>query len=1168
MFRADYPRFYIGDNPPFIPTAFIIRYCRLTLSFTFDKCKPPITGRLHLLIFARYLSLMTVLIWRMVAPRLRVDLYYCFLALGITAPLCAQKPLFSLVPSQTSNLTFKNEIIENEKINILTYEYFHNGGGVAIGDINNDGLADIYLTGNLAPNRLYLNKGDLRFEDITKAAGTGGSQGWATGVTMVDINQDGWLDIYVCYSGNLPEPYRANQLFVNNQDGTFTERAAEYGIDDTGYATHASFFDYDLDGDLDLYILNHNIFPIENFKPDEVRNSYDPNVGDKLYENDNGKFSNVNLIANIHTNPLGYGLGVSIGDLNNDRYPDIYIANDFIEHDYCYINNGDGTFRDVVKEAFPQISQFSMGTDMADFNNDGLLDIISVDMIAEDNYRQKTTMRPMNRNIFYYAVEDGFHYQYMHNALQLNRGNGHFSNISKLAGVSATDWSWAPLFVDLDLDGWKDLVVTNGYKKDISNKDYVAFEKEKLKKFKEGEITNTELFRALLDAAPVTKIENYVFRNNGDYTFEKMNEAWNFDQQAFSNGAAYGDLDNDGDADLVINNIDDEPYLFRNNAIENSRPHFLKVKLDGPPSNKNGLGAKIWVHAGGQVQFFESYLSRGFQSSVDPVLCVGLGSQSMVDTVRVEWPDGSSTIRTGITADQLLTFSHEAATTGEEEAPAPAPLFHNITGQLGLESSHRENSFDDFAFEVLLPHKMSTWGPALAVGDINADGLSDFYLGGAHGFAGQLFAQQSDGTFRPLPGKAFTAHQDYEDVGAAFFDADNDGDVDLYVASGGNEWEAGAPQYADRLYLNDGAGNFSHQPDALPELFISASVVRPYDYDQDGDLDLFVGGRMQPRSYPMPADSKLLRNDGGVFADITAQAAPALEGLGMVTDALWCDYDQDGDSDLLLTGEWMPVTIFSNNGASLQPLDIPELSREVGWWFSIQAGDFDGDGDQDFIAGNLGTNYKYKASHDQPFQVFLNDFDENGSKDIVLGYFESGELYPVRGRQCSAEQMPFIKKKFPTYDLFAQASLADIYGPQPLQQSLNYQATNFHSSYIENRGNNSFRMTSLSVEAQFSAINAILLDDFNGDGRLDALTAGNLYASEVETPRNDAGVGCLLLGDGKGGFTTLSAQRSGVYLPYDIRHLAAVATSGSGKRTLLAVPNNDKIQILGSDRLK
>lgn len=1082
--------------------------------------------------------------------------------LGLST-LPAQTPLFTRLPSSQTHLTFANKIIENEKINILTYEYFHNGGGVAIGDVNNDGLADVYLTGNLAPNRLYLNKGNLQFEDVTERAGVAGTRGWNTGVTMVDVNQDGWLDIYVCLSGNLPPEFRANQLFVNNKDGSFTERGAEFGVNDTGYATQASFFDFDLDGDLDLFILNHNIDPITDFKPSEVRNRYDPNVGDKLYENIDGRYTDISLIAGIHTNPLGYGLGVSIGDLNGDNYPDIYVANDFIEHDYCYINNGDGTFRDVIKTAFPQTSQFSMGTDMADFNNDGLLDIISVDMIAEDNYRQKTTMRPMDRSIFYFAVADGFHYQYMHNALQLNRGDLHFSNISKLAGVSSTDWSWAPLFADLDLDGHKDLLVTNGYKKDISNKDYVAFEKKKMKEFRDGQITNTELFRALLDAAPVTKIENYVFRNNGDYTFSKMNRAWGFDESAFSNGMAYGDLDNDGDLDVVINNIDEECFLFRNNAVETNRPNFVRLKLLGPPGNQNGIGAKIWITAGDQTQYYESYPSRGFQSSVDPVLNIGLGDRGMIDEIRVQWHDGKATTLTNVPANQLLEAAYRQATPQKQPADTATPLFRDLTAEKGLEARHIENEFDDFDYEVLLPHKMSNFGPALAGGDVNADGLSDFYLGGASGFAGQLYLQQRDGSFQPARGAAFAEHQASEDLGAAFFDADNDGDTDLYVVSGGNEFEAGAPEYADRLYFNDGKGQFTVGREALPDLFISGSVVRPFDFDADGDLDLFVGGRMTPRVYPTPARSVLLLNEGGTFRDVTAEAAPELTGIGMVTDALWLDYDQDQDVDLILAGEWMPVTVLQQTNGSFQKREDSGLGEYTGWWLGLGAADFDGDGDQDLIAGNLGTNYKYKASQQEPFQVYLNDFDENGSQDIVLGYFDGGELYPVRGRQCSSEQMPFIKEKFPTYDLFAQANLSEIYGENSLEKSLNYRATDFRSAYLENMGNGRFRVRALPIEAQMSAITSILIEDFNGDGRLDVLTAGNLYASEVETPRNDAGVGCLLLGDGQGQFTAVPAQESGLYLSYDIKKMAFVRTADRDGIYILAAPNNDQVRLLG-----
>lgn len=1088
-------------------------------------------------------------------------IYYLIAFLGVST-IQAQAPLFTKLPSSQPHLTFNNKIVENEKINIITYEYFHNGGGVAIGDINNDGLADVYMTGNLVPNRLFLNKGNLEFEDITKSSGTAGSQGWTTGVTMVDINNDGWLDIYVCLSGNLPDAYRANQLFVNNQDGTFTERAADYGLGDTGYATQAAFFDYDRDGDLDLFILNHNIDPINDFKPSEVRNTYDTNIGDKLYRNDNGYFKDVSQISGLYTNPLGYGLGVSIGDLNNDGWPDIYVSNDFIEHDYCYINNGDGTFRDVIKEAFPQVSQFSMGTDMADINNDGWADIISVDMVAEDNYRQKTTMRPMDRSIFNYAVQDGFHYQYMHNALQLNRGNEHFSNISKMAGVSNTDWSWAPLFLDLDLDGNKDLIITNGYKKDISNKDYLAIEKEKIAAFKAGEITNTELFKSLLEAAPVTKIENYVFRNNGDYTFSKMNKDWNFNQKAFSNGAAYGDLDNDGDLDLVINNIDEPAYVFRNNTMEQQKANYLRVKLQGSAQNRMGVGAKIKVQAGDLVQHYELYPTRGFQSSVDPIINVGLAQHAEVDKIEVTWPDGKLTVKTKVPANQLLEISYQQANSAPAQKAEKNYLFKDISADLKLDARHEENEdFDDFDYEVLLPHKMSNWGPGLAASDVNGDGLTDFYLGGAAGFAGELYLQGRNGSFQKQIGEPFRKQLASEDIDATFFDADNDGDQDLYVVSGGNEFEAGASEYADRLYFNNGSGHFSYKEGTLPECFTSGGIVRPYDFDGDGDLDLFVGGRMKPRSYPMPVSSTLLINRGdGTFADHTQTLAPVLKEIGMVTDAVWCDYDQDNDIDLILTGEWMPITFIRNDGGQFVKAENVGLDDHTGWWFSIKAADMDGDGDQDFIAGNLGLNYKYKASPAEPFEVYLNDFDENGSLDIVLGYFEGNELFPVRGRQCSAEQMPFIKKKFPTYDLFGQANLTEIYGESSLEKSLNYKVTNFASSYLENLGNGKFKVHSLPIKAQFSAINSILIEDFNGDGHLDALTAGNLFASEVETPRNDAGVGCLLLGDGKGGFSAVPAHESGLYLPYDVKRMAWV-TSAQG-RNILVAPNNDQVRML------
>ena len=1072
--------------------------------------------------------------------------------------------LLQLLSPEQTNIKFVNEIVENTKINILTYEYFHNGGGVAIGDINNDGLPDIYLTGNLVPNRLYLNLGDMKFEDITQKANIGGTQGWNTGVTMVDVNQDGFLDIYVCLSGNLPEQYRANQLYINNGDLTFTEQAAAYGIADTGFSTHAVFFDYDLDQDLDLFVLNHNVVPLSEFKPSEIRSKPDKNVGDKLYRNDGGKFIEVTQQAGIVSNALGYGLGVSVGDLNNDKWPDIYVANDFLEHDYLYFNNGDGTFTESVKSSAAQISQFSMGTDMADFNNDGLLDIISVDMVAEDNYRQKTTMRPMDRHKFYYAVEDGFHYQYMQNALQLNRGNNIFSNISRIAGVSSTDWSWAPLFLDLDLDGHKDLMVTNGYKKDISNKDYVAFEKKQLKAFQSGQIEREALFRSLLDAAPSTKIRNYLFKNNGDLTFTKLDEKGMFDHIAFSNGAAYGDLDNDGDPDLVINNIDEAPFVYKNNIREMTGRHYIKVKFVGDKANINGIGNRVWVYTGDQTQLYEQQVTRGFQSSVENQLLIGLNDNQKIDKLVVQWTDGKTQTLRGVKADQLLILNHQDARqpkTTEINEAQPKKLFKDITSQVGLSHKHTENPFDDFQHEVLLPHKMSTFGPGSAVGDVNGDQLQDIFVGGASGYPATLFLQTREGKFEAFnSGQPWLDHGISEDIDCTFFDADKDGDLDVYVVSGGNEFEKDHVNYQDRIYFNRGDGTFYDQTVNLPKMYTSGGCIKPFDFDNDGDQDLFVGGRQVPRSYAAPANSYLLRNDNGQFVDVTSTLAGDLTGIGMVTDAVWIDYDGDNDHDLVIVGEWMAVTILENDGNAFAIKENTGLENHKGWWFSIAGADIDKDGDMDLVAGNLGWNYKYKASEKEPFQVYRNDFDHNGTQDIVLGYFNDGELYPVRGRECSAEQMPFIKEKFPTYDLFGQAGLKDIYGEASLDQSLHLMANTFASSYLENKGNGQFSVRQLPIEAQLFAVNKIIVEDLDGDSNLDMLLAGNLYASEVETPRNDAGIGLWLKGDGKGTFTSIPANESGFYATGDTKDLDIIRLANKGLG-ILQTTNNDFLRL-------
>lgn len=1109
----------------------------------------------------------------------------------VAESLPEDQPMLRMLFSEKTGMTFNNSIPEDEQINILTFEYYHNGGGVAVGDVNNDGLADVYLSGNLVANHLYLNKGDMQFEEIAGEAGVSGSAGWNTGVSMVDINNDGWLDIYLCLGGQLPPEKRANQLFINNglnDEGipTFTEKAAFVGLADQGFATQAAFFDYDRDGDLDMFLLNHNVVPIEDFNPDEIRNIRDPFVGDKLYKNvgspSEPKFLDVTEESGIHENPLGYGLGAAVGDLNNDHWPDLYISNDFLEQDYLYYNNGDGTFSDELKTHMPHISQFSMGNDIADFNNDGWLDIMVADMVAEDNYRNKTMMRGMDRSRFYYAVEDGYHYQYMINTLQLNNGaiqqDGKrqqlkFSEVSQLADVSNTDWSWAPLIFDIDNDGHRDMIVTNGYKKEVSNKDYVNYEKKRMAEVQETNPAEIQrLIRDLLDSIPSTRIPNYVYRNNGDLTFSKMTEAWGFETPAFSNGAAFGDLDNDGDLDIVINNIDDQVFLYENRANEKERNHYLKIKLAGSEANRLGIGTHISLEVEGQRMVHEHYLSRGFQSSVEPMIHFGLGAFEMIDKVVVRWPDGKQQTLENIRADQTLELSYVDAREKAVPQNQPGPYDFTDVSEAVAGIRHQENDFDDFEREVLLPHKMSTFGPALAVADVNADGLDDFYLGGAKGFAGKIYLQAADGAFTETAQPAFDIHKLSEDLDAIFLDVDLDGDDDLYVQSGGNEYDRNDKALQDRLYLNDGKGNFSHAADALPMMLSSGGKVAPADFDQDGDLDLFVGNRQVPGMYPFSPASYLLENEGGRFKDISEQV-PSLASLGMVTDAYWTDLNNDSYPDLIVAGEWMSVSVMLNRYQE-KPTEILQdvtseagLADSQGWWFSIQGADFDNDGDTDFVAGNLGENYKYKASAEFPFEIYCADFDQSGTYDIVLGYYNEQELFPLRGRQCSSEQMPFIKKKFPDYESFGRATLADVYGMENLEKALHYRAKTFSTSYLENKGVNEngipqFEVRELAHEAQLSSVNAIAINDYNLDGKLDIVLAGNLHASEVETPRNDASIGLMMAGDGQGNFTAVPAYQSGLHLPGDVKKIKKIRHGQYAGESLLVARNDDAIQLI------
>ncbi|WP_422361942.1 FG-GAP-like repeat-containing protein [Reichenbachiella sp.] len=1072
--------------------------------------------------------------------------------------------LFRQTTSQESGVDFINRLPSNHMMNNMVYDYYYNGGGVAVGDINNDNLPDLFFTANLLPDRLYLNKGDLQFDDITEQAGIAHSKSWSTGTAMIDINADGWLDIYVCKSGRLSEEKRANQLFVNQQDGTFKEQAAGYGLNSSSYSTQIAFLDFDLDGDLDAYLLNHPIekTTVQDFK--EVRNITHPLGGDQLFENRNGKYVDIGQKVGIIGNPLSFGLGVAVGDLNADGWPDLFVTNDYSEPDYLYYNQKDGTFNEVIKEKTSQISNFSMGNDIADFSNDGYLDLVTAEMSPEDNYSIKTSMSGMNPEQFYRLVDNDMHHQYMYNTLQVNAGNGHFSEIGQLAQIANTGWSWTTLFADFDLDGYKDLFISNGYKADNSNNDFKIWYKKALKEFESRSSGDTIAFmNEVINRIPQVHIPNYLFRNTGNHQFENSTEKWGLANASFSTGAAYADLDNDGDLDLVINNVDEQSQVYEN---QSTQKNYLKIRLLGAEKNPLGIGAKVEVQAAGQSQYQEQYLTRGYQSSVTSELIFGLGSADRIDQVRVIWPDGKTSRLENVRANQTLKVLYAEAKNNKlvrlaslKKSDTSVSKFKDVTSEFKLAHQHIENQYDDFEKESLLPHRMSQFGPALATGDVNGDGLEDFYVGGAKGLHGSVYLQQSDGSFKKRVSKLWEREKEFEDLDADLFDADGDQDLDLYVVSGGSEFEANSPWLQDRLYINDGNGNFSKST-RLPNNFISGSKVKPYDFDRDGDLDLFVGGRLVPGQYPLPTKSILLRNEGGRFADITEDTCPELLEIGMVTDAVWTDFNHDGESDLILVGEWMAPRFFSGANGQWEEIKNTGILDQTGWWFSIEQADFDQDGDMDYVVGNLGLNYKYKASQSAPFSVYTKDFDESGNLDIVLGYYNNGEEFPLRGRQCSSNQMPFIKKKFPTYHDFGSATIEEVYGSESLEGSTHYAATNFASSYIENLGNGQFAMKVLPIEAQFSSVNDFVVRDFNQDGNLDVVLAGNLYQSEVETPRNDAGYGLLLLGDGHGNFKTQPFSESGLFIKGDTKVIKTIEVGNA--KSMLVGKNQDFLQLI------
>jgi len=1073
-------------------------------------------------------------------------------------------PLLTAVPAAQSGITFSNTIAESPDLNYFTYVYAYNGAGVATGDIDNDGLADIYFTGNQASDRLYRNLGGMKFEDITeKAIGPKAKEGWRTGVTMADVNGDGHLDIHVCRSGFTTDPaLLSNLLYVNNGDGSFTERSAEFGIADTSHSTQAAFFDADLDGDLDLHVINHpmgRMKGLTNFTAMRaVQEGRAPT--DRFYRNDGGHFAD--RTNEVHLGNYDYTLGHSVSDLDQDGRPDLYTANDFDAPDLMYMNQEDGRFSEQSQLRLRHMSNFGMGCDVADHNNDGLPDIITLDMTADDHVRNKTNMGSMDQRKFWALVNGGYFYQYMLNTLQLNNGNGTWSEIGQLAGVARTDWSWAPLFCDLDNDGWKDLLVTNGYLHDVRDNDYARGVYDTIR-------SGAGYFGGL-GLVPSTKLRNYLFRNKGPevagLTFADSSSAWGFTTPLNSQGAAYADLDNDGDLDLVINNMNDTASVYANNATGLfAERHWLRVR----PVNGTSpvLGAKVTVRTGGILQYQELYPSRGYQSCVEPVLHFGLGAASIIDTLEVLWPGGAYTLLTSVKADQLLTVKRADAQGPAPSPSLPAPLLTEQAADIGLHFRHIENPYDDFELERLLPHKQSELGPTLSVGDANGDGRDDLFTGSGHGQTPKLFVQMSDGTFSALPGP-WERHAEQETTGSLFFDADGDGHQDLLVLAGGNEEDLRDPVYTQRIYLNNGKGVFTEGTGNLPPMMTSALRASAADIDGDGDTDLFIGGRTTPAHYPVPPRSYLLVNDGrGRFADATQVLAAEAMGPGLVTDCRFADLDGDKDPDLLVTGEWMKVTWFRNDGGRFTDASKDAgLDGTNGWWYSCAVADVNGDGHLDIIGGNLGWNSKFHGTKERPIHVYWADFDGNGRSDIVLAKEKNGTQLPVRGRECSSQQCPMILDKFPTYAEFANSDLAGIYTREKLDKALHLTATNMLSTVFLNDGHGHFTALPLPMLAQVAPINAIVPIDIDGDGHLDLVCAGNNWGAEVETVRYDAGTGLVLRGDGKGGFTPMTIAASGLFAWGNAKDLALVRTGAAKDPLFVVANNNDVLQAFGKKR--